>query len=81
MEFGFSFDSLARRCAGVFFGEIMDIKIPECEDIEWQQEMLRQLADRLSNLSNRPDGLEEMREAQIEEAKSIVDALQQYSGY
>ncbi|ENH9345042.1 hypothetical protein [Enterobacter roggenkampii] len=56
----------------------MSFEIPECEDLEWQQEMLRQLRDRLSTLK---DGFEEMKQDALDEAISIVDALQEYSGY
>lgn len=56
----------------------MKFEIPECNDIEWQQEMLRQLSDRLSTLR---DGFEEMKQSALDEAISIVDALQEYSGY
>ncbi|WP_412530838.1 hypothetical protein [Enterobacter roggenkampii] len=57
---------------------MMSFEIPECEDLEWQQEMLRQLSDRLSTLR---DGFEEMKQDALDEAISIVDALQEYSGY
>ncbi|EMC7877761.1 hypothetical protein ACVXRV_004311 [Enterobacter roggenkampii] len=57
---------------------MMSFEIPECEDLEWQQEMLRQLRDRLSTLK---DGFEEMKQDALDEAISIVDALQEYSGY
>lgn len=56
----------------------MSIEIPECEDIEWQQNMLRRLHIKLENAK-----LYEMDEAEsvIDEAIEIVDALRQYSGY
>ncbi|HDC4389188.1 TPA: hypothetical protein O8L60_000067 [Enterobacter cloacae] len=57
---------------------MMKFEIPECNDIEWQQEMLRQLSDRLITLR---DGFEEMKQDALDEAISIVDALQEYSGY
>lgn len=56
----------------------MSFEIPECEDLEWQQEMLRQLSDRLITLR---DGFEEMKQDALDEVISIVDALQEYSGY
>lgn len=56
----------------------MKYEIPESEDIEWQQDMLRQLSDRLSTLRY---GFEEMKQDALDEAISIVDALQEYSGY
>lgn len=56
----------------------MSFEIPECEDLEWQREMLRQLNDRLITLR---DGFEEMKQDALDEAISIVDALQEYSGY
>ncbi|HHA2085863.1 TPA: hypothetical protein ACOEEB_004668 [Enterobacter asburiae] len=57
---------------------MMSFEIPECEDLEWQQEMLRQLSDRLITLR---DGFEEMKQDALDEVISIVDALQEYSGY
>ena len=56
----------------------MDIKIPESNDLEWQQQMLRRLAESLEELQS---GFEERKEAALNEAVQIVTALQEYSGF
>lgn len=49
----------------------MGIKIPDSYDPEWQTKMLR----KLSRL------LDDVNEEALDEAKEIVEALRQYSGY
>lgn len=56
----------------------MDIKIPESNDLEWQQQMLRRLEKSLEELQS---GFEERKEAALDEAVQIVTALQEYSGF
>ncbi|MFO3884195.1 hypothetical protein AAHD90_03200 [Citrobacter portucalensis] len=56
-----------------------EIEIPESEDIEWQQSMLRKLdevLERLELLIPEDDGQEI-----LEEAQRVVTALRQYSGF
>lgn len=56
-----------------------EIEIPDFEDIEWQQDTLRQLDEVLEKLElwiPEDDGQEI-----LEEAQQIVGALRQYSGY
>ncbi|EJE9216788.1 hypothetical protein M5494_004389 [Salmonella enterica] len=54
----------------------MNIEIPESEDIEWQQDMLRELSNCLDNMARNDEATE-----QLDLALEIVDALRQYSGY
>ena len=56
----------------------MEIDIPESEDLEWQTQMLRRLAEALEELQS---GFEERKEDVLDEAVQIVTALQEYSGY
>lgn len=56
----------------------MDIQIPESEDIEWQQDMLRELSNCLDNIAGNDD---RTTNEPLELALEIVDALRQYSGY
>ncbi|QHJ81683.1 MAG: hypothetical protein [Bacteriophage sp.] len=56
------------------------IEIPECEDVEWQREMLRQLWDRLNDIDLHGEGDEFFIKAVIE-AMEYCDALQEYTGY
>lgn len=56
-----------------------ELEIPACEDIEWQQDTLRQLDELLEKLElwiPEDDGQEI-----LEEAQQIVGALRQYSGF
>ncbi|HHD2942278.1 MAG: hypothetical protein RSD49_22620 [Hafnia sp.] len=56
-----------------------EIEIPESEDIEWQQSMLRQLDEVLERLElwiPEDDGQDI-----LEEAQRVVTALRQYSGF
>lgn len=56
-----------------------EIEIPDCEDIEWQQDTLRKLDEVLEKLElwiPEDDGQEI-----LEEAQQIVGALRQYSGF
>lgn len=58
---------------------IAEIQIPDCEDIEWQQKMLGELAKQLEKLEMEipeDDGQEMLAGAQ-----KIVEALQIYSGF
>lgn len=57
----------------------MEIEIPDSEDLEWQQSMLRSLDEELEKLElliPDDDGQEI-----LEEAQRIVTALRQYSGF
>ncbi len=57
----------------------MEIEIPDSEDLEWQQIMLRNLDDELEKLElwiPDDDGQEI-----LEEAQRMVTALRQYSGF
>lgn len=57
----------------------MEIEIPDSEDLEWQQIMLRNLDDELEKLElwiSDDDGQEI-----LEEAQRMVTALRQYSGF
>lgn len=56
----------------------MIIEIPESEDIEWQQDMLRELSDRLDDIAGHDD---RTINDPLDEAIKIVEALRQYSGY
>ena len=56
-----------------------DIQVPDSEDIEWQQTMLRRLDEELEKLElwiPDDDGQEI-----LEEAQRIVTALREYSGF
>lgn len=57
-----------------------EIKIPDSEDLEWQTQMLRDLCEKLESLDN-GDYVVNDGYIFLDEAKKIVDALQQYSGY
>lgn len=52
--------------------------IPKSEDIEWQQDMLRSLHDRLEMLQN---GITDSPDERLDGALEIVCALREYSGY
>lgn len=57
----------------------MEIEIPDSEDLEWQQSMLRSLDEELEKLElwiPDDDGQEI-----LEEAQRMVTALRQYSGF
>jgi hypothetical protein len=56
----------------------MIIEIPKSEDIEWQQDMLRELSDRLDDIAGHDD---RTTNEPLDEAIKIVEALRQYSGY
>jgi len=52
--------------------------IPDSEDIEWQQDMLRMLSDALDDVAGHDD---RMVNKPLDEAIRIVEALREYSGY
>lgn len=53
-------------------------EIPECEDIEWQQDMLRELSNKLDEIAGN-DGHQSNQP--LDDAIKIVEALREYSGY
>lgn len=53
-------------------------EIPECEDIEWQQDMLRELSDKLDEIAGNDD---RQSNKPLDDAIKIVEALREYSGY
>lgn len=55
-------------------------KLPEHEDIEFQQECLRQLRQSLEIIDDSGDVIGDTTN-ELERAIRIVDLLQQYSGY
>ncbi|HFK7186556.1 hypothetical protein ACCC84_10185 [Serratia odorifera] len=59
-------------------GEMSGYAIPKSEDIEWQQDMLRKLHNRLEMLQ---EGDCEDMESALNNAIDIVCALREYSGY
>lgn len=56
----------------------MKYEIPESEDIEWQQDMLRELAAKLDEVGNNDD---RQQNIPLDDAICIVEALRAYSGY
>lgn len=56
----------------------MDIKIPESNDLEWQQDMLRELQSKLEDLGEylMIDGFSDHGDC-----LKIVEALRKYSGF
>lgn len=56
----------------------MKYEIPESEDIEWQQGMLRELSDRLDAIAGNDD---RTINEPLDDAIKIVEALRAYSGY
>lgn len=56
----------------------MDYEIPDCEDIEWQQDMLRILADKLEQIA---DSDSRTVNEPLDAAIQLVEALRQYSVY
>ncbi len=56
-----------------------EIEIPETEDLEWQQKMLRRVAQLLDVVYC--ESAEDGNVAALEEAQAIVEALREYSGY
>lgn len=56
-----------------------EIEIPESEDLEWQQKMLRKLAGLLDVVYS--ESAEEGNCCALEESQAIVEALREYSGY
>lgn len=53
-------------------------EIPESEDIEWQQDMLRELSDKLDEIAGNDD---RQSNQPLDDAIKIVEALREYSGY
>lgn len=53
-------------------------EIPECEDIEWQQDMLRELSNKLDEIAGNDD---RQSNQPLDDAIKIVEALREYSGY
>lgn len=53
-------------------------EIPESEDIEWQQDMLRELSNKLDEIAGNDD---RQSNQALDDAIKIVEALQEYSGY
>lgn len=51
--------------------------IPDSEDIEWQQDMLRMLSDALDDVAGHDD---RTVNKPLDEAIRIVEALREYSG-
>lgn len=56
----------------------VEIEIPDSEDIEWQQNMLRELSDRLDDIAGHDD---RTTNEPLDDAIKIVEALRVYSGY
>lgn len=56
----------------------MIIEIPDIEDIGWQQDMLRELSDRLDDIAGHDD---RTTNEPLDDAINIVEALRKYSGY
>lgn len=52
--------------------------LPDCNDPEWQSQMLRELEENLKLLQEEFD---EDGNVCLDDALAIVDALRQYSGY
>lgn len=55
----------------------MDVEIPESFDPEWQQGMLRQLAENIELLKKQQDEPEEL----LIDCEEIIEAIREYSGY
>lgn len=53
-------------------------EIPESEDIEWQQDMLRELSGKLDKIAGNDD---RQSNKPLDDAIKIVEALREYSGY
>lgn len=53
-------------------------EITESEDIEWQQDMLRDLSNKLDEIAGNDD---RQSNQPLDDAIKIVEALQEYSGY
>lgn len=57
-----------------------EIEIPDSNDIEWQQEMLRDVCALLEKLDESGNVIGNSIN-DVEQAMKIIDALQRYSGY
>ncbi|HFD3847246.1 hypothetical protein [Serratia marcescens] len=79
MDVGFMRPLLVWRCYWIDEGYVMsEYSVPESEDLEWQQDMLRKLHNRLEMLQ---EGDCEDMDSALNNAIDIVLALREYSGY
>lgn len=70
------------RCEPGFTGETTHMKyeIPESEDLEWQQEMLREIDNSLDELRDVHEHSSEV-ESIINDITARIASLRAYSGY
>lgn len=59
----------------------MSIPIPESNDIEWQQDRLRDLSNFIDLLEDSDGVVGQEATTLLERAKELVEALREYSGY
>ncbi|QDI17462.1 hypothetical protein FBF86_05495 [Serratia marcescens] len=79
MDVGFMRPLLVWRSYWIDEGYVMsEYSVPESEDLEWQQDMLRKLHNRLEMLQ---EGDCEDMDSALNNAIDIVLALREYSGY